>query len=180
MWTDTWTNFDPANTIYPTATVTVSANITVDTRWTANNTYLLSGPIYVNNNATLTIEPGTVIRGNKAFAGSALVITKGAKLIANGTKNAPIVFTSSGGVGNRAIGDWGGIVILGKAANNLPANATAGTAAGIGNIEGLPVSPILSTVVAQPPTTTTTAVFLSTSASSLVATPTKLIKKSMA
>jgi hypothetical protein len=94
----------------------------------------------VNNNATLTIEPGTVIRGNKAIAGSALVITKGAKLIANGTKNAPIVFTSSGGVGNRAIGDWGGIVILGKAANNLPANATAGTAAGIGNIEGLPVS----------------------------------------
>lgn len=140
MWTDSWTNFDPANTIYPTATVTVSANITVDTRWTANNTYLLSGPIYVNNNATLTIEPGTVIRGNKAIAGSALVITKGAKLIANGTKNAPIVFTSSGGVGNRAIGDWGGIVILGKAANNLPANATAGTAAGIGNIEGLPVS----------------------------------------
>ena len=140
MWTDSWTNFDPANTIYPTATVTVSANITVDTRWTANNTYLLSGPIYVNNNATLTIEPGTVIRGNKAVAGSALVITKGAKLIANGTKNAPIVFTSSGGVGNRAIGDWGGIVILGKAANNLPANATAGTAAGIGNIEGLPVS----------------------------------------
>ena len=43
-------------------------------------------------------------------------------------------------MGNRAIGDWGGIVILGKAANNLPANATAGTAAGIGNIEGLPVS----------------------------------------
>ena len=113
MWTDSWTNFDPANTIYPTATVTVSANITVDTRWTANNTYLLSGPIYVNNNATLTIEPGTVIRGNKAVAGSALVITKGAKLIANGTKNAPIVFTSSGSVGNRAIGDWGGIVILG-------------------------------------------------------------------
>ena len=140
MWTDSWTNFDPANTIYPATTVTVSANITVDTRWTANNTYLLSGPIYVNNNATLTIEPGTVIRGNKAIAGSALVITKGAKLIAKGTKNAPIVFTSSGGVGNRAIGDWGGIVILGKAANNLPANATAGTAAGIGNIEGLPVS----------------------------------------
>ena len=140
MWTDSWTNFDPANTIYPATTVTVSANITVDTRWTANNTYLLSGPIYVNSNATLTIEPGTVIRGNKAIAGSALVITKGAKLIANGTKNAPIVFTSSGGVGNRAIGDWGGIVILGKAANNLPANATAGTAAGIGNIEGLPVS----------------------------------------
>lgn len=140
MWTDSWTNFDPANTIYPTATVTVSANITVDTRWTANNTYLLSGPIYVNSNATLTIEPGTVIRGNKAIAGSALVITKGAKLIANGTKNAPIVFTSSGGVGNRAIGDWGGIVILGKAANNLPANATTGNPAGIGNIEGLPVS----------------------------------------
>lgn len=140
MWTDTWTNWDPANTIYPAPSVTVSANITTDTRWTASNTYMISGPIYVKNGATLTIEPGTVIRGNKAVAGSALIITKGSKLIANGTKNAPIVFTSSGGVGNRAIGDWGGIILLGKAANNLPANATAGTPAGIGFIEGLPVS----------------------------------------
>jgi len=140
MWTDSWTNWDPANTIYPAPTVTVSADITVDTRWTANNTYLISGPIYITNGANLTIEPGTVIRGNKAIAGSALIVTKGAKLIANGTKTAPIVFTSSGGVGNRAIGDWGGIIVLGKAANNLPANATAGTPAGIGNIEGLAVS----------------------------------------
>ncbi|MEY4969685.1 MAG: hypothetical protein RLZZ261_1456 [Bacteroidota bacterium] len=140
MWTDSWTNWDPANTIYPAPTVTVAANITVDTRWTANNTYLISGPIYVNNGATLTIEPGTVVRGNKAVAGSALIITKGSKIVANGTKTSPIVFTSSGGVGNRAIGDWGGIIILGKAQNNLPANAAAGTPAGIGNIEGLPVS----------------------------------------
>ncbi|MEY2650129.1 MAG: hypothetical protein RL608_803 [Bacteroidota bacterium] len=140
MWTDSWTNWDPANTIYPAPTVTVAANITVDTRWTANNTYLISGPIYVNNGATLTIEPGTVVRGNKTVAGSALIITKGSKIVANGTKTAPIVFTSSGGVGNRAIGDWGGLIILGKAQNNLPANAAAGTPAGIGNIEGLPVS----------------------------------------
>ena len=140
MWTDTWTNWDPANTIYPTPTVTVAANITTDTRWTANNTYMISGPIYVKNGATLTIEPGTVIRGNKTVAGSALIITKGSKIKANGTKNSPIVFTSSGGVGNRAIGDWGGIILLGKAANNLPANATAGTPAGIGNIEGLVAS----------------------------------------
>jgi hypothetical protein len=140
MWTDSWTNWDPANTIYPAPTVTVAANITVDTRWTANNTYLISGPVYVNNGATLTIEPGTVVRGNKTVAGSALIITKGSKIVANGTKTAPIVFTSSGGVGNRAIGDWGGIIILGKAQNNLPANAAAGTPAGIGNIEGLPVS----------------------------------------
>ena len=140
MWTDTWTNWDPANTVYTAPTVTVSTEINTNTRWTANNTYLISGPIYVKNGSTLTIEPGTVIRGNKAVAGSALIITKGSKIVANGTKNAPIVFTSSGGVGNRAIGDWGGIVVLGKAANNLPANATAGTPAGIGNIEGLPVS----------------------------------------
>ena len=140
MWTDSWTNWDPANTIYPAPTVTVAANITVDTRWTANNTYLINGPVYVNNGATLTIEPGTVVRGNKTVAGSALIITKGSKIVANGTKTAPIVFTSSGGVGNRAIGDWGGIIILGKAANNLPANAAAGTPAGIGNIEGLPVT----------------------------------------
>ena len=43
QWTDTWTNFDPQNTTYPTQTVAVSQSITNNTTWTANNTYLLQG-----------------------------------------------------------------------------------------------------------------------------------------
>lgn len=132
MWTDGWANWDPQNTVYGTATQTISANITSNTTWTASQVYLISGPIYVTNNAVLTIEPGTVIRGNKAVAGSALIVTKGAQMIANGTSSSPIVFTSSEAAGSRALGDWGGIILLGKATTNLTG--------GIGNIEGLPVS----------------------------------------
>ncbi len=52
----------------------------------------------------------------------------------------PIVFASSAAPGQRNIGDWGGIVLLGEAQNNLPANAVSGTPAGIGYVEGLPTS----------------------------------------
>jgi len=131
MWTDTWTEFDPQNKPYPTPTVTISANITTNTTWTAGNTYSLGAPIYVKNNATLTIEPGVVIRGNVAGAG--LFITKGAKLIAEGTVTSPIVFTSGNSEGNRNRGDWGGVILLGKGSFNI------GT--GFNNIEGIAPSP---------------------------------------
>jgi cobalamin biosynthesis protein CobD/CbiB len=72
MWTTGWTNWDPQTTVYGAPTVTVAANITANTTWTSSNVYLLSGPIYVTNNATLTIQPGTVIRGNVSVAGSGL------------------------------------------------------------------------------------------------------------
>lgn len=129
MWTDSWANWDPQNTNYGTPNQTITANITANTTWTAGNVYLLQGQIYVKNNATLTIEPGTIIMGDKAVQGSGLFITKGAKLMAQGTVSAPIVFTSNQAVGSRSAGDWGGIILLGKAANNQ--------ANGIANIEGL-------------------------------------------
>ncbi len=129
MWTDGWTNWDPQNTVYPAANVNVTANITVNTTWTANNTYLLQGQIYVKNGATLTIEPGTVILGDKATPGSGLFITQGSMLVANGTVNNPIVFTSNQAPNARAAGDWGGIILMGQAANNQPT--------GIANIEGI-------------------------------------------
>jgi hypothetical protein len=129
MWTAGWCNWDPQNAVYAAPTVTVSANITENTTWTASNTYLLQGQIYVKNNATLTIEAGTVIHGDINTDGSGLFITKGSKLIAIGTASQPIVFTSSQPVGSRSLGDWGGIILLGKAANNNPG--------GIGNIEGI-------------------------------------------
>ena len=130
MWTDTWTEDDPQNKVYPTPTVTISANITTNTTWTAGNTYALGGQIYVKNNATLTIEPGVVIASNVAGAG--LFITKGAKLIAEGTVSSPIVFTSGNSVGNRARGNWGGVILLGKGAYNINS--------GINNIEGIAAS----------------------------------------
>lgn len=129
MWTDNWTNWDPQNTNYGSSNVNVTANITNNTTWTANNIYLLQGQIYVKNGATLTIEPGTVIMGDKNTPGSGLFITQGSQLVANGTANSPIVFTSNQAPGARGAGDWGGIILLGRAANNQPS--------GIANIEGI-------------------------------------------
>lgn len=129
MWTEGWANWDPQNTNYGTPNQTITANITANTTWTAGNVYLLQGQIYVKNNATLTIEPGTIIMGDKAVQGSGLFVTKGAKLMAQGTVNAPIVFTSNQAVGSRSAGDWGGIILLGKGVNNQTN--------GIANIEGL-------------------------------------------
>ncbi len=119
-WTDSWTNWDPQNTSYGTPTVTVTNNITANTTWTSGNIYLLSGQIYVTNNATLTIQPGTVILGDKAATGAGLFITRGAKINAAGTASQPIVFTSNQPAGSRNVGDWGGIILCGKASNNNP------------------------------------------------------------
>ena len=130
MWTDTWTEYDPQNKVYPTPNVTVSANIETNTTWTAGNTYALGGQIYVRSNATLTIEPGVVIASNVAGAG--LFITKGSKLIAEGTSANPIVFTSGNTPGNRARGNWGGVILLGKGAYNINS--------GVNNIEGIAAS----------------------------------------
>ncbi|MEI6556337.1 MAG: T9SS type A sorting domain-containing protein [Paludibacter sp.] len=117
-WTAGWGNFTPNATAYPATTVTVNASdITTNTTWTKNNVYLLNGWVYVTSGATLTIEAGTVIRGDKTNKG-ALIIEPGGKLIANGTAAEPIVFTSNQPAGNRASGDWGGVVLCGKAKIN--------------------------------------------------------------
>lgn len=125
-WTAGWTNWDPENTTYATPNVTVSGSITSQT-WTPGNTYLLSGTVAVASGNTLTILPGTVIRGDKATK-ACLIITKGAKINAVGTATNPIVFTSNEepSVNGRAAADWGGVVILGNGIVNT-ACATCGT-----------------------------------------------------
>ena len=125
-WTSGWSNFDAENTDYPVTTSTVSTDITTSTTW--SGVILLQNKIYVKNNATLTIAPGTIIRGDKPTQGS-LIVTRGAKLNAIGTLASPIIFTSNEGIGNRSEGDWGGIVLLGLARNNQPG--------GVANIEGI-------------------------------------------
>lgn len=113
--------------------VNVNTDITTNTTWTNNNVYLLTGGfIYVTNNAELTIEKGTLIQGNAA----SLVITRGAKIHAVGTAEEPIVFTSYQPAGSRNAGDWGGILILGKAKINDPAGERTAEG-GIDPVKGL-------------------------------------------
>ncbi len=116
-WTDTWTNWDPQNTVYPASTVTVNSDITTNTTWTTGTTVLLQNKVYVTSGATLTIQPGVVIRGDKTTEGT-LIITRGSKINAMGTSANPIVFTSNFAPNSRGLGDWGGIIILGSAKTN--------------------------------------------------------------
>ncbi len=130
-WTAGWANFDPQTTVYPVTNVTVSGELTTSTTWSSDKVYLLKGFYYVRDGATLTIQPGTIIRGDRDTKGS-LIIERGAKLMAEGNINQPIVFTSNFDAGSRGYGDWGGVILCGKAAINPP----GGTAI----IEGGPTS----------------------------------------
>lgn len=134
-WTEGWTNFDPNSTAYPATTVTVGNgetdgfNITQNTTWTSDKVYLLNDTyIYVTNNATLTIQPGTIIRGQGK---GTLIICRGAKIMAEGTESQPIVFTSNAEAGQRDFGDWGGLVILGMAQHNIATGEEAPAEGGI-------------------------------------------------
>lgn len=98
---------------------TVTGNLVGNVNWSNDSIYLLQGKVYVKAGATLTIEPGTVIKGDKTVAGSALIVTRGAKIYAIGTAEQPIVFTSSETPGNRATADWGGVIISGNARLNV-------------------------------------------------------------
>jgi uncharacterized protein YjbI with pentapeptide repeats len=110
--------------------ITVSGDITADTKWYANARYFLSGFVYVKNNATLTIEPGTIIKGVSGSKGT-LIIERGSKIMAMGTSTNPIIFTSDKPAGQRAAGDWGGVVLCGKATTNKHDSGT-----GVGVAEG--------------------------------------------
>ncbi|SFC97551.1 hypothetical protein [Flavobacterium phragmitis] len=116
-WMNNWTSFRPAVNDYSEATNIIAGTIDKDTRLVKRNVYHLVGVVYVTNNATLTIEPGTVIRGDDKTCGT-LVITNGAKIIAEGLETDPIIFTSENEINNRKPGDWGGIIVLGKAPIN--------------------------------------------------------------
>lgn len=95
----------------------------------STNTYLIKGFVYVEEGGNITIQPGTVVKGDKSSKGT-LIIKRGGKITANGTAADPIVFTSAEDAGSRNPGDWGGIIICGKAPINL--------AGGEGQIEGGP------------------------------------------
>jgi hypothetical protein len=108
--------------------VEISGVIAANTTWTADKVYLLKDYVRVGDDAkrsggtditgvTLTIEPGTTIMGDRETKGT-LIVQRGNKIMAVGTAEEPIVFTSERPVGQRTPGDWGGLVIVGRAINN--------------------------------------------------------------
>lgn len=129
-WTAGWSNYDAQNTTYAATTAVLQDSVTSDMTLTANKVWLLKGFVYVKNGATLTIEAGTLIRGDQSTKGS-LIICRGAKINAVGTASKPIVFTSNQDPGSRGAGDWGGVILLGKA----PINPTGGEAAIEGGVD---------------------------------------------
>lgn len=119
-------------------TVILQGRITADTVLRKQNTYILKGLVYMVNNKTMTIEAGTKIQGS--YNGSdvaALIITRGSKIMAQGTADQPIVFTSASP--NPQSGDWGGIILCGKADINASFNGKNGlyqVEGGVDNAQG--------------------------------------------
>lgn len=116
-------------TVFPSvgSTITLTGNITTSLTLKSDINYVLDGWVYVKSGATITIEPGTIIKG-KIDTKASLVIERGAKIMAVGTAAKPIIFTSAKPAGSRSPGDWGGIVLCGKAKINVTG--------GVAEIEG--------------------------------------------
>jgi hypothetical protein len=128
---------EPAQTVQ----VAESPNGVGTITWKSQNTYVLTGKIYVMDGQILTIEPGTTIKSNagQAEAASALIVARGGKIIANGTAEDPIIFTSvnddlasTADLPMNQRGLWGGVVILGNSFINHANGQTA--------IEGIPAT----------------------------------------
>ena len=119
------------------ATIQVTTHVSTTATWSHTNEYVLNGQIYVLSNAVLNIEPGTVIKGKPGGSNdsSALFITRGGKIFAEGTRTKPIIFTaeqddvldsSDLGIYNRGL--WGGLVVFGNATLNMAADSAGNLA----------------------------------------------------
>ena len=102
-WLNMWTNFNPKTTSYNDASTIITGTISSDMTLKKENVYVLVGTVYVAPNVTLTIQPGTLVRCDTATL-TTLVVTKGAKIIAEGTETDPIVFTSNNTQGTEILG----------------------------------------------------------------------------
>jgi hypothetical protein len=107
--------------------------IDADTRWSCQNRYVLAGRVFVTRNATLTIDAGVEVQASRD---AMLLVTRGARLVAVGRRDAPIVFTSDRPVGMRAPRDWRGLVLLGNARTHDPTNAVVDATTMAGDARG--------------------------------------------
>lgn len=139
----------PAVNTRPTSNLTLKADVNgnlnaANTVLSCDTIYIINDKIYVGDGKSITIAPGTVLKGTLGVAGdaNALIVSRGGKIFAPGTRECPIVFTANDdpmngtyGINNR--GKWGGVVLLGKARNNLKAGFGSNTVGdGVGFIEG--------------------------------------------
>ena len=131
--------------VIPVPTVSVTKNIDENTTWETGKIYILEGRITVISGKTLTIQPGAIVKGREGSGSNAtaLLIARGGKLMAEGTAEAPIIFTSvadqilPGEIAGPNLepslnGLWGGLLILGNAPISADASAV--------QIEGIPAS----------------------------------------
>lgn len=146
LFTSCSDNEDPTNPIEEETQFDVTGNITTNTTWETGNVYRLKSRIAVTNGATLTIEPGVVVKGDAGTGANAtaLIIARGSKIMAEGTAAAPIIFTSvadnimpgeivSPNLDPTLNGLWGGLIVLGSA----HVSVSTGTEA---QIEGIPAT----------------------------------------
>jgi hypothetical protein len=105
--------------------IVVTGEVTGTEQWTNNNYYVLRGAVFVRDGATLNLQAGTVVIGESGSVGT-LIVSQGGRLNAIGTREQPIVFTSDQPVGSRGRGDWGGLIINGRAPINLEGGQGAG------------------------------------------------------
>ena len=113
----------------------VITGVISSSKFYAKGKWILKGYVYVVDGATVTFEAGCVVVSDVAEKG-ALIIERGAKIIAQGTSTSPIVFTSGKAIGSRAPGDWGGIILLGKAPTNRPLDPAPVIEGGVGRQYG--------------------------------------------
>ena len=132
-----------------TAQTIINSSISTSTTLTlANSPYALDGDIYVLPGATLTIEAGVRFESN---ANSTLAVARGAQIIANGTKDAPIVFTSANDTGvyrQLANNEWGNLTVMGSgyiSEDEIPSNSASPASTNYADMEGLtPANPSLN------------------------------------
>ena len=126
------------------ADIVVTGDITTSQTWTKNNVYKLSGQVYVMPGATLTIEPGTVIA---SIAGGSLAVTRDARIVADGTKDEPIIFTSEAdkatwtasnpqGTWRASALEWGNLTIMGN--GYIPLDRAIKNILGADNVQVFP------------------------------------------
>jgi hypothetical protein len=132
LWLRGWSILDEQGRLPEPTVNEISGDITSNTTWYASEEYLLIGQTFVKAGAILTIEPGTVIKAlpdDGAGLAPALVVERGGKIIANGTADKPITFTSSlPETELPARGTWGGLILLGYAPTNKGENFVEGLA----------------------------------------------------
>ncbi|HZJ19053.1 MAG TPA: multidrug transporter [Pricia sp.] len=113
-------------------TISLSGTYAEDLVLDIANDYIVDGPMIMEAGTTLTIPAGMTIKAEPTGSDVYIAITQGARIVAEGNQDAPIIFTSNSD--NPRAGDWGGLILLGKA----PINSVAGSATSTSEIAGLP------------------------------------------